>query len=44
MLNVVGFGKNLRNAISNAYEIAERIKFKNKYFRTDIGKKGLEYK
>ena len=44
VLNVVGFGKNLRNAISNDYEIAERIKFENKYFRTDIGKKGLEYK
>ena len=44
VLNVVGFGDNLKDAISNAYDIANRIDFDNKYFRTDIGKKGLEYK
>ena len=38
------FGDNLKDAISNAYDIANRIDFDNKYFRTDIGKKGLEYK
>ena len=44
VLNVVGFGKDLKGAILDAYEIANRIEFKNKYFRNDIGKKGLEYK
>ena len=44
VLNVVGFGKNLKNAISNAYAIADNIDFDNKYLRKDIGKKGLEYK
>ena len=44
VLNVVGFGKDLKDAILDAYEIVNRIEFKNKYFRTDIGKKGLEYK
>jgi len=44
VLNVVGFGDNLENAISDAYDIADRIEFDNKYFRTDIGKKGLSYK
>ena len=44
VLNVVGFGENLKEAISNAYDIVGRIKFDNKYFRTDIGKKGLGYK
>lgn len=44
VLNVVGFGDNLKDAISNAYDIASRIEFDNKYLRNDIGKKGLEYK
>ena len=41
---VVGFGNNLNEAIINAYKILNRIEFKNKYFRTDIGQKGLKYK
>ncbi len=44
VLNVVGFGNNLQEAILDAYKISNRIKFKNKYFRTDIGQKGLRYK
>ena len=44
VLNVVGFGKDLNDAILDAYKIANSIEFNNKYFRTDIGKKGLEYK
>ena len=43
VLNVVGFGDNLGAAISDAYDIASRIEFKNKYLRTDIGQKGLKY-
>ena len=43
VLNVVGFGDNLEKAIENAYELAEEINFKGKFFRTDIGKKGLSY-
>ena len=44
ILNVVGFGDNLKEAIADAYRISDRIEFRNKYFRTDIGQKGLEYK
>ena len=44
VLNVVGFGDDLKDAISNAYDIASRIEFDNKYLRTDIGEKGLGYK
>ena len=44
VLNVVGFGNNLEEAISDAYKISNRIEFKNKYFRSDIGEKGLKYK
>ena len=44
VLNVVGFGKNLEEAISDAYRISDGIEFENKYSRTDIGQKGLSYK
>ena len=44
VLNAVGFGSNLNEAIIDAYKILDRIEFKNKYFRTDIGQKGLKYK
>ena len=43
VLNVVGFGDDLQKAIINAYELAEEVDFKGKFFRTDIGKKGLSY-
>lgn len=43
VLNIVGLGKNLQQAIINAYSAVEMINFENKYYRTDIGKKGLVY-
>lgn len=33
----------LEQAITNAYEIADKIEFKNKFCRSDIGKKALDY-
>jgi phosphoribosylamine--glycine ligase len=44
VLNVVGFGNNLREAIDKAYKLANEIDFEGKFFRADIGKKGLSYK
>jgi len=43
VLNVVGFGETLEKAISDAYRIIKKINFKDMYYRTDIGKKGLNY-
>jgi len=43
VLNVIGFGSNLKSAIKNTYEKVNKIKFKNMFFRTDIAKKGLDY-
>ena len=40
VLNVVGIGDNLKDAILKAYELAEKISFEGKFFRKDIGKKG----
>ncbi len=33
-----GFGKNLQEALLNAYQLAEKTSFEGKYFRRDIGK------
>ena len=44
VLNVIGFGENLQSAIVNTYKISDKINFKGKFFRTDIGQKGLNYK
>jgi phosphoribosylamine---glycine ligase len=42
VLNVVGkSGKDLKSAIDTAYKNAEIINFENKYYRKDIGRKGL---
>ncbi|MBZ0203819.1 MAG: phosphoribosylamine--glycine ligase [Ignavibacteria bacterium] len=42
VLNVTGrSNKNLKEAINTAYENAEIINFENKYYRKDIGQKGL---
>ena len=41
VLNVVGKGKSLDEAIKIAYKNADIIDFENKYFRNDIGQKGL---
>ena len=41
VLGVTALGDTLQSAISNAYSRVEKISWTNKYFRTDIGKKGL---
>ncbi|TYP95294.1 phosphoribosylamine--glycine ligase [Fodinibius salinus] len=43
VLSVVGQGESLKQAINNTYEEVEKISFENKYFRSDIGAKGLVY-
>jgi len=41
VLNVVGSGDTLQEAIDMTYRNVERIRFENAYFRKDIGHKGL---
>jgi len=41
VLGVTALGDTLESAIKHAYDITEKISWENKYFRTDIGKKGL---
>jgi phosphoribosylamine--glycine ligase len=43
ILNVVGFGKDLKSAIDDAYDIANSIEFSGMYYRKDIGKRGVQY-
>lgn len=43
VLSVCGLGATLEEAIEKAYKGVEVINFENKYFRKDIGKKGLAY-
>jgi phosphoribosylamine--glycine ligase len=43
VLGVTALGDTLKSAINKAYSITEKISWKNKYLRTDIGKKGLSY-
>jgi len=43
VLGVTALGDTLELAINNAYNITEKISWKNKYSRTDIGKKGLKH-
>ena len=43
VLNAVGFGKDLKTAIDDAYDIMNAIEFSGKYYRKDIGKRGLQY-
>ncbi len=43
VLNVVGKGTTLKEAIDNAYKGVSKIEFDNAYFRKDIGVKGLRY-
>ena len=43
VLNVVGKHPELSLAIKKAYNLLEKINFKDKYYRTDIGRKGLKY-
>jgi len=42
VLNVVGSGKTLAEAIDHSYNNIKLISFKDSYFRRDIGKKGLK--
>ena len=42
VLGVTALGETLQNAIENAYTANERIICVSKYFRKDIGKKGLD--
>ncbi|MGI6174222.1 MAG: phosphoribosylamine--glycine ligase [Christensenellales bacterium] len=44
VLGVTGIGKTLREALSAAYERAERIRFENKFCRRDIGQSALKAK
>ena len=41
VLNVVGSGKDLKQAINNAYAMIDDISFSGMYYRNDIGKKGI---
>jgi len=43
VLGVTALGDSLEQAITNAYSAADKIYWTNKYCRTDIGKKGLDY-
>ncbi|HEY4680286.1 MAG TPA: phosphoribosylamine--glycine ligase [Nitrosarchaeum sp.] len=43
VLGVTALGNTLASAISNAYIAAEKISWPHKYYRKDIGKKGLSY-
>ena len=41
VLNVVGFGDDLKSAIDDVYRIVEGVNFDGKFYRKDIGQKGL---
>jgi phosphoribosylamine--glycine ligase len=43
VLGVTALGDTLQDAIQNAYSAVEKIHWKNKFYRKDIGKKGLQY-
>ena len=43
ILNVVAMDSTLKGAISKAYKSVEKISFEKKYYRKDIGLKGLKY-
>lgn len=43
VLGVTALGDTLEVAISNAYSRVDKISWPSKYFRSDIGKKGLSY-
>ena len=43
VLNVVGFGADLSSAMKDAYKIVKEIDFNGKFYRTDIGHRGLKY-
>ena len=41
VINVIGFGDSLKEAIDLVYRDVENISFTNMYYRSDIGRKGL---
>ena len=43
VLGVTALGDTLQDAIKNAYARADKISWKSKYCRTDIGKKGINW-
>jgi phosphoribosylamine--glycine ligase len=43
VLGVTALGDTLESAITNAYAASEKITWPHKYYRKDIGKKGLSY-
>jgi phosphoribosylamine--glycine ligase len=43
VLNAVGFGTDLRSAIEDAYDIVKKVDFSGKFYRHDIGQRGLKY-
>ena len=43
VLGVTALGDSLESAIANAYSASEKISWPHKYFRKDIGRKGLSY-
>ena len=43
VLGVTALGNTLQSSISNAYSMVDKISWPNKYYRTDIGKKGLRH-
>lgn len=43
VLGVTALGDTLESAIANAYAAVEKISWPHKYYRKDIGKKGLSY-
>ena len=43
VLGVTALGDTLESAIANAYSATEKISWPNKYYRSDIGKKGLTF-
>ena len=43
VLGVTALGDTLESAINNAYHLVDKITWSNKYCRTDIGKKGLNF-
>ena len=43
VLGITALGDTLESAIKNAYNVTNKISWENKYLRTDIGKKGIDY-
>jgi len=43
VLGVTALGDSLESAITNAYDLADKILWPHKYYRKDIGQKGLSY-